>query len=355
MKKKSAWVLCGLLLIAAVPLVFFFWRILFYWNPSCENGLFDGLLGALLGVFITAIVALIAYWQLSSIARTTSADFIHRLKNDFFVEPTRTLIDHIIDDRLLFREISDRNPIDDASMSPSNPKMGYFEVNETTILTNFPEMLKKKLTEKRYYLEVEVDDLLLGHFEDIGLFEEKGLIDTEMAYQEFSDCVLETFKNEAIKKYIDDPDFCESEFGSNQSALTKKAIVQLCETIAKDFDQTLTQYSIEDLNDLLQIPDLHKKIRNKKKNIIFSDRVKFLLKETCRYRRKKFSKLMGAEQRNRKALNRLLLEKTYPMQVPKNDDIRSDYFDPDMYSKFTYIYYKFNELEHKRSQYSHHT
>jgi hypothetical protein len=64
---------------------------------------------------------------------------------------------------------------------------------------------------------------------------------------------------------------------------------------------------------------------------------------------------MGAEQRNRKALNRLLLEKTYPMQVPKNDDIRSDYFDPDMYSKFTYIYYKFNELEHKRSQYSHHT
>ncbi|MGA2467295.1 MAG: hypothetical protein ABSH06_23465 [Thermodesulfobacteriota bacterium] len=345
MKIKSALVMYVLSLILAVPLLFFFWRILFYWNPSCENALFDGLLGALLGVFITTVVALIAYFQLSSIAKTTKADFIHKLKNDFFVEPTRILIDHIVEDRLLHREISDRNPRTDASVSSSDRKMGYFVVDETAILTNFPEMLKNKLMEKRYYLEVEIDDFLLGHFEDIGLFEEKGLIDTDMAYEEFSYYIWNTFENEEIKKYIDDPDFCEREFGSNQSPLTKEAIIQLCQTVAKDFDQPLTDRSIEDLNDLLRIPDLHKKITKKKKNISFSDRVKLLLKETRKYRKDKFSKLNGTEQRTRKALNRLLLEETYPAQLPKNDYIRSDDFDPEMYSNFTYIYYKLKDFE----------
>lgn len=354
MKIKFAWsslLVAVLLLAAAVPLFFFFWRILFHWNPICGNSLFDGLMGALLGVFITAIVAFIAYWQLSAIAKTTSTDFIHKLRNDFFVATTRILIDHLVDNRIFYREILGEASQNEESSSSPDREMGYFEVDPTSILPTFPDMLKKKLLKKKYYLEVEIDDFLLGHFEDIGLFEEKGLIDTEMAYEEFSYYILRTFENEEIKKYIGDADFWQKEFSSNQSPQKEEAIAQLYRTIAKEiFSQSPTNPSIEDLNDLLKMPDLYKKITKVRKNASFSEQVQSLLNAAQKHRKKKFSDLNGAAQRIRKTFNRLVLEEAYPTQVPKNGDIQGDDFDPDMYSKFTYIYYKLKDFEKKKRE-----
>src|ERR1035438_10725822 len=40
----------------------------------------------------TAVLTVVAAWQLSALARTSRADFIFRLKNEFFTERARRLI-----------------------------------------------------------------------------------------------------------------------------------------------------------------------------------------------------------------------------------------------------------------------
>ncbi len=105
-----------------------------------------------------------------------------------------------------------------------------------------------------------------------------------------------------------------------------------------------TNPSRDDLNELLKVSNLHKAIAKAKKGIVFSEQVQSLLEETAGYSKRRFSRLKGDQQRNRKTLNRLLLEETYP-SLPKNIYIRRDDYDPDMYSKFTYIYYKLKDFE----------
>jgi hypothetical protein len=139
-------------------------------NTSCWNTMFDGLIGAAWGVVVTAFLAGIAYWQLSAIGKTTSTEFIHKLKNEFFVEETRILLDHIIDNRIVYKKAIETNCQDIKEATSSTVEMIYFEVDTNKILKDIPEQLKAQLTKKQYYLEVEIDDFLLGHFEDIGLF-----------------------------------------------------------------------------------------------------------------------------------------------------------------------------------------
>jgi hypothetical protein len=204
-------------------------------------------------------------------------------------------------------------------------------------------------------LEVELDDFLLGHFEDIGLFEEKGLIDTEMVYEEFSYYIFEVFENPEIKKYLDDADFCEWEFESDKShqneTLTNPG--HLYGIIVREIPSlklaVQAKSPIDDLNELLKVPNLYKKIMDAKKDVNFSDHVQSLLKTTEKYKNLCFYRLKGHEQRNRKALNRLLLEETFPQNTPKNSSVRSDDYDADMYSKFTYIYYKLKAFESSKN------
>lgn len=205
-------------------LCLFFWAWLRYWDTICGASLFEGFLGAAVGGFFAAILAWIAYKELSGIGKTNRTDFIHRLRNDFFVEETRILVDHITEDRLLYTQVPAEVVRGEEDATSSHNEMRYFEVDLRKILPTFPKELQDQLTRKRYYLEVEVDDFLLGHFEDIGLFEEKGLIDTEMTYEEFSYYIFETFENPEIKKYLNDADFCDWEFDSMAAARTSQTV-----------------------------------------------------------------------------------------------------------------------------------
>ena len=280
--KNQRFVLAGLLILFAAPLGFFFWGVFYYWNVTCAASWHSGLLGASLGVAFTTLLALIAYYQLSNIAKTNSTDFIHRLKNDFFTEQTRILVDHVIEDRLIYKEISGTVPGEDVSGS-SKIEMAYFAVDDKRILATFPAELREHLSEKKYYLEVEIDDFLLGPFEDIGLFEEKHLIDTDMAYEEFSYYVVETFENEGIKRYIGDPDFCEEEFASGRCENAEEAIRLAYDVISKDIrvGQRPTNYRpIDALNDFLKIPNLEQRIVKTKNSLKLCEQARFLSDKT---------------------------------------------------------------------------
>jgi hypothetical protein len=73
-----------------------------------------------------------------------------------------------------------------------------FEVVETPI----PETIKGEVI-KKYYSEYEVDDLLLGHFDDLGLFERKRFIKIDMVYEMFSWYIERVRDNREIDRYIE--------------------------------------------------------------------------------------------------------------------------------------------------------
>lgn len=126
---------------------------------------------ALTGIF-TALLALIAYYQLRSLAKTSKADFIHKFKHDFFTSDTRKLFMKVDLGQIKFIE---------------NGKPPYF----------------KDTTNQEHITTYEIDDLLLGHLEDLGTFEKNGVIDIDMLYELFDYYISKSWKNEEIKNYME--------------------------------------------------------------------------------------------------------------------------------------------------------
>lgn len=184
----------------------------YYWAWSCGNNLFDGYFGAGLGALGTLLIVIVAWWQLSIISGTSRADFIHKLKNDFFTKETRILIQLIERDYISYRDMREEEweqGSEDTKSDGKNTcdrreeKESYFVIDSAKIERCTPDEIGRRLKEKRFYSEYEIDDLVLGHFEDIGLFEKRGLIDMGMVYEEFSYYIEAVYRNGAIKKYIE--------------------------------------------------------------------------------------------------------------------------------------------------------
>lgn len=99
------------------------------------------------------------------------------------------------------------------------------------------------------------------------------------------------------------------------------SIEKLCKVITNDnYNVSLnaTINTIEWLNELLRIPALYDILRIKKPNISFSENIANLIDNTKDYRNINFSSLNNDEQSNVRRLNRILLETTYPREMPKS-------------------------------------
>ena len=109
---------------------------------------------------VTAFVAGFAAYQLRSIRRTSQADFTKRFIDSFFVADTRTLFTLLLNSALEFgvRKIEVGGDVID--------ELPYLRIKKevaeqlTGIVPFNPE--------KTGYSAFEVDDFLLGHFEDVG-------------------------------------------------------------------------------------------------------------------------------------------------------------------------------------------
>lgn len=153
-----------------------------------EKDFSNGLAGSLINALLTIILIWVAWGQLDSINNTSSADFLIKFKHDFFTKDARKLIHLIEKDYIDFIEDSEER---------------FFKVKEGEIKnSDLDDDLKKELLEKKAYSAYQVDDFLLGHFEDVGIFEQKGALDIEMVYEEFSWYLETAWENCAIKKYI---------------------------------------------------------------------------------------------------------------------------------------------------------
>lgn len=140
----------------------------------------------------TFIVAYIAWTQLGKTNKISNADFIHRFKSDFFNEKTRQLFMLFDYDLIVFKT----EPV-----STGIEEFAYFEVNQKQFDAN--PIFLRVLTEKKYLYSVyEIDDLLLGNFEDLGLFCKRGLMDIEFIYEGFGYYIEEIYENQQIKNYM---------------------------------------------------------------------------------------------------------------------------------------------------------
>ncbi|HYM70878.1 MAG TPA: hypothetical protein VEZ44_14875 [bacterium] len=85
--------------------------------------------------------------------------------------------------------------------------------------SSLPQDLKNQLTAKRFYSCYEVDDWLLGHFEDIATLQSKGLLDAEYIKEGFSWYIGKAGANSAIMRYIADGD--EGVYGGFRSLVAQ--------------------------------------------------------------------------------------------------------------------------------------
>jgi hypothetical protein len=130
--------------------------------------IFTGVLVA--GTLIGVVVALM---QLNSISETSKADFILKFKDSFFKKDARDLMENLDEKKLKFIEID---------------SMAFFQLkrkNSDTVISAY-----------------EIDENLLNHFEDIGMFERKGILSLSMVNDMFGWYITDCWENAEIQKYI---------------------------------------------------------------------------------------------------------------------------------------------------------
>jgi hypothetical protein len=114
---------------------------------------------------LTLISVLVAWRQLAGIRATSRADFIFRFIESFFTAETRTLFTLLINSALTFevKEITqDGKPID---------RLPYLKINDAVV--SQVAGIVSPLPKKAGYSALEVDDLLLVHFESLGWYVRK--------------------------------------------------------------------------------------------------------------------------------------------------------------------------------------
>jgi hypothetical protein len=148
---------------------------------------------SLITAFFTAIIACVAWFQLNRFNTTTRADFIHRFTKDFFNEPTRQIMTLLDNSALKFK-------IREITCGKGLPKreFPYFHIDK-----DIADQLRMKVdSHKSEYTAFEIDDELLGYFDDLGTFEKRGILDVSLIYDVFSYYIELVWENEEIQKYI---------------------------------------------------------------------------------------------------------------------------------------------------------
>jgi hypothetical protein len=133
----------------------------------------------------TVILIIVAWKQLGDLGRISKADFIYRLKNDFFTDETRRLI--FLVEATLIKFVAE--PVahfvievpDQAAYGPRLQELGVAEKSVSTYI---------------------IDDKLLGPLEDAGLLLDDGVITPRQAYEVFYTYTRSCAENSEIQKYI---------------------------------------------------------------------------------------------------------------------------------------------------------
>ncbi len=170
-------------------------------NRDLLVALYSGVLGALIGAIATLGLAWIAGeqlivtgQQLREVARTTSSDFVLRLKSDFFRTTTRTLVSLVANEWLRFVEHDEHeNAVD----------IPYFEVREEAVRhARLPDLVKGRLRARHIYTAFDMDDLLLGPLDDVATLWERGTLEFDLVRDMFGWYVEVVWDDRDVHAYV---------------------------------------------------------------------------------------------------------------------------------------------------------
>jgi hypothetical protein len=155
-------------------------------------------LWTLLLVVATVLLWLVARKQLSGLGKTAKMDFIRKFSFEVFSDLTRDIF-MLLDYDALHFQTSNINYSEDIS-----PKeFPFFIIDEEIVKQLKIDPIKmRNILQRKVYSAFEIDDYLLGHFEDIGMFEKRGLLDIEDVYSVFDWYIEIYWKNDELQKYI---------------------------------------------------------------------------------------------------------------------------------------------------------
>lgn len=134
----------------------------------------------------------VAWVQLNSINQTARADFNNKFTEGFFTQECRDLL-------MLFQYGLIKFKLGKISENEEAP---FFEVDQNKLKNLSLIDLEVKEGLKKIYSEFDLDDHILGHFEDIGLYQKDGLLDTNMVDQVFGSYIEFLWENAEVKEYI---------------------------------------------------------------------------------------------------------------------------------------------------------
>ena len=158
-------------------------------------------------VVFTFFIWLVGKNQLGGLNSTAKADFIERFSDKFFSPETRAIL-MLIDYEALHFKICNIDHGDDASLVG----FPYFMIDEKVVKQfEIPAKALADILERKVYSAYEIDDFLLGHFEEIGLFEKQGRLDIGDVYSFFDWYIDLSWNNPEIQKYVQHQRDCDGD------------------------------------------------------------------------------------------------------------------------------------------------
>jgi len=150
----------------------------------------DALLAGMLTAGATLILGFIAWKQLKGISDTASADFLLKLERDFFTEDARVLTQSLENHWLKY-------------VPAPNAGESHFVVDEQKIDGSpLHRSLKARLMARPAFSTYDLDDLFLGHLEDVGTLLRDKILVVEMVYEEFHPYIKIACSNPDVQHYF---------------------------------------------------------------------------------------------------------------------------------------------------------
>ncbi|MGA2150740.1 MAG: hypothetical protein ABSG48_01095 [Geobacteraceae bacterium] len=184
-------------------------------KTDCTKGMIDWValwtfslaIATLLLVVVTVMLWRMSKYQLGGLTTTAKADFIERFARNFFGEKTRRIL-MLLDYNALEFHVDDIDIENGGELKP----FPYFKIKESIVKRmKIDSQEMESILEKGIYSSFEIDDFLLGYFEEIGSFEQQKRLDIEDVYNNFAWYLDKCWNNPEIKKYVEQQRQTESD------------------------------------------------------------------------------------------------------------------------------------------------
>lgn len=186
----------------------YLWKLLLFICGDTRGKLNRGVLWTFINTVATLAFLLFALLQIGQVSRITKGDVLQKFSANFFQQESRDFV--LLFEYELLEFKSNNIGVDTISGLPH-------DFSCFVKASNYPPKLNKFLIDstKTIYSAYEIDDYILGHFEDMGMSLKMGVIDVGEVYLNYGWYIIFFWENKEIKKYID---WCRAKYKDSASA-----------------------------------------------------------------------------------------------------------------------------------------